>query len=82
MDNNTSIKVPKSKQHMINALVHDEDGWWIYMNDGFYVEYEGQHIMSFDTRKQLEKYLKRTGVCTCEECEKALRKKVEQEVKE
>lgn len=74
MENNTNIKVPKSKQHMINALVHDEDGWWIYMNDGFYVEYEGQHVMSFDTRKQLETYMKYIGICTCEECKKAIGK--------
>ena len=69
MKNNTSIKVPKKYQHMIKEICHDEDGWWVCTKRGFYVEYEGLHCMSFDTRKALERYIRTIGVCHCEDCE-------------
>lgn len=69
MKNNTSIKVPKKYQHMISEICHDWDGWWIYTKRGFYIENEGQHVMSYITRKELEHNLRTVDVCHCEDCE-------------
>lgn len=37
MVNNTSLKVPKKYEHMIQEVIYDRwDKWFIYLNEGCY----------------------------------------------
>ena len=36
MKNSTTIKIPKKYQHMIDEVLKDQDGYWVYLKDGYY----------------------------------------------
>lgn len=61
--------IPKKYQNRIDSIEHDEDGWWIYLKNGFYWDDYGLHIIHEYTKAEAIKMLKLTEVCNCEVCQ-------------
>lgn len=57
MKNTTNVKVPKKYQNRIVELYHDEDGYWCYMEAGYYAggmgSYDECHTIHEDTVSEL-----------------------------
>lgn len=61
------------------AAVDDEsrydDGYWVYLKDGFYWEIPGQHVMGEPNITALKKTLREVRMgCDCNECVSTLNK--------
>lgn len=44
------MNIPKKYQERVAEVFHDEDGWWINLNDGWEIE-EGSGLIHADTAK-------------------------------
>ena len=55
MTNKTNVKVPKKYQSMIELIEYEEEneGYWLYSNEGYIIGSTGCHTSSVDTQKQL-----------------------------
>ncbi len=69
MDNTTSLKIPAKYQERVAYIDHDEDGWWIGLNDGWCWDYKGLHTIHEDSMAAVLGCLRETSVCDCcKEC--------------
>jgi len=72
MLNLTKIKVPKKYEDRIETIEHDEDGYWVYLNYGWYWDDHGLHTIVEDTQAAILRRIRETKPCNCERCMKGL----------
>lgn len=68
------LKIPKKYEDRVEQAFKDDDGYWIYLNPGWFWDDPGLHIIHEDTQKEALFALRCTDKCDCEECRKALTK--------
>lgn len=68
MKNDTTIKVPKKYQHMIEIIYKDSDGYWAETKDGYFFPNMECHTAHEDTQTELLAEIRTISVCDCEEC--------------
>ena len=52
MENRTSYKIPQKYQHMVQLVMRDQDGVWIYLNDGYESNSTGSEVIHEDTFRE------------------------------
>ena len=62
------IKIPAKYKDRVENVFKDEDGYWIYLNPGWYWDDPGLHIIHEDTQKEALFCLRCTQVCNCDWC--------------
>lgn len=69
MQNNSTIKVPKKYQHMIE-LIDDEgtEGYWVYTNHGYYSPDMECHTIHEYTQAEVLQKIRNIEPCNCKEC--------------
>lgn len=60
--------IKKKYQDRIEEMVKDDDGWWIYLNRGWFWDDYGLHIIHEDTKAEAIKMLQMTEPCDCDYC--------------
>lgn len=60
--------IQKKYQERIDEMIHDDDGWWIYLNRGWFWDDHGLHIIHEDTKAEAIQQLKYTEPCDCPYC--------------
>lgn len=68
MKNNTTIKVPKKYQRMIDEIDKDMDGYWVYTRKGYYSPDTGTHTIHEYTQHETLKMVRNLQPCDCEKC--------------
>ena len=63
IDNNTNIKIPKKYQDRIKEIYHDEDGYWVILNKGWFCEDYGLHTIHEDTQQDILRCIRETESC-------------------
>lgn len=58
MENRTNYRIPQRYQHMIQLVMKDQDGVWIYLNDGYYNSTTDCEIIHEDTFTECMKQLR------------------------
>lgn len=69
MKNNTSMKIPKKYHAMIDEIVKDSDGIWVYTAKGFYSPEMSCHTIHEDTQAEVLRVIRGISPCNCVECE-------------
>ena len=66
--------IKKAYANIVEDHDHDQDGWWVYLMPGVYVEYEGLHTIHEDTQKEALAVLYNypIGRCYCEDCKREM----------
>jgi len=60
MTNTTSIKIPKKYQDRVECVEHDQDGYWLYLYDGWNWGDRGLHTIHEDTQSEVLRCLRET----------------------
>lgn len=68
------LKIPAKYRNRVNQAFKDDDGYWIYLNYGWYWDDPGLHIIHEDTQKEALICLRNTSECNCEICKEKLKK--------
>ena len=73
MKNTTGIKVPKKYHKMIDCLeteLQDDSGivYWLCTAKGYAIGYEGIHVMSELTKREIIADIKTIVPCNCKDC--------------
>lgn len=68
MKNSTKIRVPKKYQERVREIYQDSDGYWCYLNRGWYWEDWGLHTIHEDTQKRILECIAATKKCDCNYC--------------
>lgn len=74
MKNNTSIKVPKKYQPMLDEVYKDSDGYWAYSKAGYHFPEMGCHTAHEDTQADLMRVVRNVQPCDCGECKELIAK--------
>ena len=60
--------IPKKYRYKVDAFEHDEDGYWVYLKDGYCWEFPGQHTIHEDAISRVLECVREAAACTCPEC--------------
>ena len=66
MVNETSIRVPKKYQHMIDEIYQDPDGYWCCLNQGWRSPSTGCHTIHEDSQPEVLRCIRE--VIPCPDC--------------
>jgi hypothetical protein len=65
------MKIPKKYSARVSYVDHDEDGWWIGLQDGWCWSDQGLHTIHEDTQAAALSCLAEIVPCKCEQCKHA-----------
>lgn len=68
MKNTTKIKVPAKYENRISEIYHDSDGYWVYLNCGWYWDDPGLHTIHEDSQQDVLRCIRATAPCDCDCC--------------
>lgn len=70
MKNSTNIKIPNKYHHMIKEVYHDEDGYWVYTERGYYATSEDFecHTIHEDKQQDILNKIRQIKPCNCNYC--------------
>lgn len=60
--------IKKIYKERIDSIIHDEDGWWIFLKRGWFWDDKGLHTIHEDTQKEAYECLKNSQKCYCDYC--------------
>jgi hypothetical protein len=62
------MRILKKYAARVQEIFKDEDGWWIYLNRGWYWDDKGLHTIHEDTQREALEQLRYTDPCDCDYC--------------
>ena len=63
-----SLNIPKKYVDRVLSVDHDEDGWWIFLHDGWCWQDNGLHTIHEDYKAAALCALRETAACECADC--------------
>lgn len=68
MRNETTVKIPKKYQPMLDEAFHDSDGYWAYTKNGYRFDATESHTAHGYTQAEFLQDIRSLSVCDCDEC--------------
>lgn len=63
------MRIPKKYAPRVQEVFKDDDGYWIYLNRGWFWDDPGLHTIHEDTQRELLVQLRYTERCNCPYCQ-------------